>query len=803
MTARNQPHEQVRRPQKKRSASKSRMRRSHEEDGSSPEPLQLAPSVSPSSLQPADILAMQQVMGNRAVQRLLAEKRNGTAAPGQEKTPDGSSGNGTVISRAPTKTPPPVPTNRPWRQQQQTPTPVRIPTERHNKPQPPIPGQQQQQQQTTSGTTTTQQPTTSQTRSTQPPPVPTNRPWRQQPQQQQQQPTPTTPSQQQQTTTTSQQQQPTTSQQQQPTTTSPLDQARQDARQWIDDQVTAFTTWSQEEPQNTYFTNNPNSSRDVTETWRDDARTRFDGCADVDTVGAERETQESLYSQLRTIKETEVTMTPHGGTGPAPQIGQGQQTLHDVEQNVDVGKEGLVEYPTQIGEQTFSGIEDSVRIEHERQTGQLQLPENTPGAHVREVSGGAVETFSALGSGVVSVIDFAGGVKLAIQGKGREAVGKFVDSIAGGLGTIAKGAKGILGIVKGTMDSRSAGAGVLNIIKECLGPIPDLFQTIGGIIKLIYAAVKKKGKEAAEATWETIKSGVNTVMETVKTVFNLVQPVTAAIPLVGAVAKGIAAIMSGGEAAYLMVKKIFQLAAIKRRLAKLAQKKQEVVAQPANTDEERTEKQAHKERLEYLQDVNRKRGRNLGRGIANKTMGLVGDIFKLGGAIVSAVAEIVSLAGVTAPGAAVAKGFGIAADIFGSVLSGIGKLIEFLPKVAHTIRQWGRNIAAKQNWLGKLARKLGFNPDKSSAKKHEKRKEMVTGLMGSASEMKTEFDPSGKDKTALLDEIKAEAKKYDDLDFELDATGVDKKKLYGLNTETDNKRVGKQAKLLYNALKER
>lgn len=448
----------------------------------------------------------------------------------------------------------------------------------------------------------------------------------------------------------------------------------------------------------------------------------------------------------------------------------------------------------------MGGTEEGLRIGHEfTNPGQAQ-PEylGTEQVNIMDLAGGSVDTLSALGSGIVNVFSFAGGVKDFIQSKGKAGIGKMLDAAWSFLGTIAKGAKGVVGIVRGTMSKGAAGTGVLKIVKEVLGPIPDLLQAIGSGVKTVYYAVTKKGKETAEAAWDTAKSTVNTITGTVKTVFGLVSSLGNAVPIVGSIAKGISAIMGMAEAGVQFILKLKAVAKMKRMISQLTLK-----LNPFNRTGLSPEEQKKKDRLGYLKDVNRKKLKNLWRQVASHVMGFVGDIVKLAGSVTSLVAEIVSLAGVTAPAAAVAKAFGLFLDIFGSVLKFIGSLITFLPKAAHTVRQWGRNLAAKSGFLGKIARGLGFDPEKSSQKKHEKRKEVVTGLLAEAGGLRTEFSPAGKDKDALMNEVNGEVKKYEDLDFELEATGADKQELYDLNSEPPDQRVEKQAKMLYDALKER
>jgi hypothetical protein len=159
------------------------------------------------------------------------------------------------------------------------------------------------------------------------------------------------------------------------------------------------------------------------------------------------------------------------------------------------------------------------------------------------------------------------------------------------------------------------------------------------------------------------------------------------------------------------------------------------------------------------------------------------------------------MSGVGAPVGAVFKAFGTVASIFSTITSAFAAAITFIPKLFHSIRQLGRNAAAKEGGVGKFFRALGFNPDKSSAKKEEERKRVVIGIFDDAAKLKTNFDdPSGKD----LEKVKAEIPKYKDLEFEIEATGANKNELYKHNTEeNDEKRAKTQVKIIYDALKER
>ena len=80
----------------------------------------------------------------------------------------------------------------------------------------------------------------------------------------------------------------------------------------------------------------------------------------------------------------------------------------------------------------------------------------------------------------------------------------------------------------------------------------------------------------------------------------------------------------------------------------------------------------------------------------------------------------------------------------------------------------------------------------------------MTSLVDDVSKIKTEFTLSGKNPDAVLNEVKTEVPKYDNMSFELDAMGVDMKELYKLNEEQSlGKRLKGQINLIYAAIKSR
>lgn len=408
---------------------------------------------------------------------------------------------------------------------------------------------------------------------------------------------------------------------------------------------------------------------------------------------------------------------------------------------------------------------------------------------------------------LINVANFAEGIRNVAETKGKKGVIDILGYVSTGAGYAAKGVGFVVEKVKGALKEGSAGAGVLNAVKKILGPIPYAINTVINIIKVIYAAATKKTKEAWEAVWETVKSAVSTVFSTVKMVFSLISKLGGFVPIVGDIADGVNAIISFIEAAYGTAKRILKWISINKLISKITGILQ-------GSDEEGRKKEegkGKKERMEYIYDINIKRRKNIKRQLAEQFTGIIASGAKLVAAVLGVVGGIVAMGGVTSPVGAVISAFGKVASIFGTVISTMGKLATIIPKVGHKIRQVGRDITAKiakkegkfSKWLAKGLTKI-FDVEKSSEKKKEKLKEVVTGLVDDASGLKTEFNPAGKDRAALIEEVKAEVPKFDALDFELEAMGVDKGDLYKLNKEKSlGKRLKGQIKLIYSGLKGR
>ncbi len=404
------------------------------------------------------------------------------------------------------------------------------------------------------------------------------------------------------------------------------------------------------------------------------------------------------------------------------------------------------------------------------------------------------------GADLANVADFAEGVKNVAEVKGKKGFLDIMGYVSMGAGKVVEGAGFVVEKVKGALKEGSTGAGILDAVKEILGPIPDAVSTVIGIIKVIYAAATKKTKEGWEAVWETVKSGIGTITSTVKTVFNLVGSLGGYVPIVGGIAKGVSAIIGFIEAAYGTAKRILKWISMKKLLSKITEAFKETKAKEGKEEEVK----GKKERLKYIHEINVKRLRNIKRELGEQFTGIIASGAKLVSAVLSVVGGVVALGGVSAPVGAVISAFGTVADVFGTIVSVIGKLGKYIPKVGHAIRQVGRNIAAKKNVFGKAFRAVGFNPEKSTGKKDEKRKEIVSSLVDDVSKLKTEFNPAGKEPDKLLEEVKAEVPKFEELDFELEAMGVDKNELYNLNKEKSlGKRLKGQIKLIYSGLKSR
>jgi len=228
------------------------------------------------------------------------------------------------------------------------------------------------------------------------------------------------------------------------------------------------------------------------------------------------------------------------------------------------------------------------------------------------------------------------------------------------------------------------------------------------------------------------------------------------------------------------------------------------------------------ERYKYLYEINDKRRRNIRRDMADQFAGIFTCCAKLTSAVLNVVGGLVSLGVISAPIGAIVSAFGTVADIFGYVFTAMGKIVKYLPKVLSTIRQWGRNLAAKENWLGRLLRSpdeeemkkkgtvgrmfgaLKFNIEKSARAKDQKRFEVIHSLVNDANNIQTVWDRDGKDKSAFLDEVRGEIPKYENLDFELDAISVNKGQLFKFNNEQNlGKRMKGQISLIFKALKAR
>lgn len=428
-------------------------------------------------------------------------------------------------------------------------------------------------------------------------------------------------------------------------------------------------------------------------------------------------------------------------------------------------------------------------------------PEEVKQVKIQDLAKKGTDLGSKLkGNELVNAADFAEGVKNVAEVKGKKGFLDIMGYISTGAGKVAEGAGFVVDKVKGALKEGSAGAGVLNAIKEILGPIPDAVSTVIGIIKVIYAAATKKTKEGWEAVWETVKSGIGTITSTVKTVFGLVGSLGGYVPIVGGIAKGVSAIIGFIEAAYGTAKRILKWISMKKLLSKITEAFKGTKAKEGKEEEVK----GKKERLKYIYEINVKRLKNIKRELGEQFTGIIASGAKLVSGVVSVVGGIVAMGGVSAPVGAAISAFGTVADVFGTVISTIGKMGKYIPKVGHAIRQVGRNIAGKKNVFGKAFRALGFNAEKSSEKKNEKRKEVVSSLVDDVSKIKTTFNPVGKDPDKLLEEVKSEVPRLEELDFELEAMGVDKGDLYKLNQEKSlGKRLKGQIKLIYSGLKSR
>lgn len=425
--------------------------------------------------------------------------------------------------------------------------------------------------------------------------------------------------------------------------------------------------------------------------------------------------------------------------------------------------------------------------------------ESEKGKQPMGVVEGATDIWSALGLGVSGIFGFVKTAQLIMKNQGSKALVSFLDTVSKFAESVIKGAQGVYGVVGSAI---KGGAGdALEVAKKVLGPIPDAIKTVFGVVKLVWTAARKKTKESLEAAWETVKSAINTVTGTVSTVFSLISALGKAVPIVGSIANGITAILNSIEAGFTFVKMIGKSIKMKKLQAGIAEKIKALSSGPAETEAKKAEKPGKRERLAYIARNNRKKMRNIGRQVAKQATTLFGYGTKLVGAVTSLVGDILSLPVVTAPVGAVIKAFGAVADVFGSVINGIAATITAAPKLAHSVRQGGRDLAAKGGKTGKFFGWLGFSAEKSSEKKVEARKKVVLGIFADAAKLQTDFDdPAGKDR----EKADAEIAKYKDLEFEIEATGADKNALYKLNDEeNDEKRAKAQVKVIYDALAER
>jgi len=481
----------------------------------------------------------------------------------------------------------------------------------------------------------------------------------------------------------------------------------------------------------------------------------------------------------------------------------GKEAERERKEELIGGIEGSIGAGFTMGEEGSETTRDLIDELVPKDSEGKSFSESKKGGPPMDIAEGATDIFSGLGLGISSIFGFVKAAKISWKKHGFKKFNTIIDAIGSGLGAVVKGARGVVGVVKGAVKGavKAGKSNPLAVAKEVLGPIPDAVKTIVGIVKIAVAAAKKKSKESLEAAWETVKSGVGTISGTVSAVFNSFQIFGDAVPIIGAIAKGISAILNGIEAGYMFVKKVLKYLSMKKMTDRILAKIKELLAVPAKTEAERADKQGKKDRLVYIGKNNLKKMKNVGREIAKQGLALVGNGVKLIGAVSSLVGEILSLTVAAAPAGAVLKVFGIFSNVLGSIISGIGAAIAFVPKLFHSIRQAGRNVAAKEGKTGKFFRALGFSTEKSSEKKHEERKMVVAGIFTDAAKLKTDFDdPAGKDR----EKVKAELPKYKDLEFEIEATGANKEELYKLNEEADDEeRSKKQVKIIYDALKER
>ncbi|MFC2067887.1 DUF4157 domain-containing protein, partial [Chloroflexota bacterium] len=520
--------------------------------------------------------------------------------------------------------------------------------------------------------------------------------------------------------------------------------------------------------------------------------------------------KETFGTDLSTIDAMKSLQQAGGGVKPetAKENIEGFDKEKAKEQEVGITKETIgtgFSWGEKGSSATRSGIEVFAPWEHttDKDTGKPKVnfySKQDKGKMGMGIASGATDIFSALGGGISSIFGFVKTAQLFKKQKGSAAFfGKLFESFGSLAGAVAKGAKGVVGVVKSAVKAGTGSA--LDVVKKVLGPIPAAISTIFSFVKIILAASKKKTKEALEAAWATAKSGVNAIMGTVSMVFGLISTMGDAVPIVGSIAKGIAAILNGIEAGYMFVKKIIKFISMKRLVDRIIKKIKELLARPAETEAEKADKKSKKDRLVYIGKNNLKKIKGVGREVLKHGISLVGNGIKLAGAVASLIGEIIAMSGVGAPVGAVFKAFGLVGSILSTVASAIAGAITFVPKLFHSIRQLGRNAAAKEGGIGKFFRFLGFNPEKSSAKKEEERKKVVIGIFNDAAKLKTDFDdPSGKDR----EKVKAELPKYKDLEFEIEATGADKDELYKHNAEGSDANGAKaQVKIIYDALKER
>jgi hypothetical protein len=487
--------------------------------------------------------------------------------------------------------------------------------------------------------------------------------------------------------------------------------------------------------------------------------------------------QEQAYNQLVGLKKLQVNLEGRGADSLTPEPAKVTEEVAEGAVGAGEGLQGVVGGGGDIAEAILKLGQAPVDEEGNLTEG-VGVFEWRGADDIQDLLGGSIESLGAAGSAVKSIVDLVAGWKRWKEKEGTEAIDKFTDSLAG-IGTgVAKGASGVLGIVKGAAKSKAA-KDVLDVFKNLLGPIPPLIEGVANIVKTISAIVQKKTADAFENGWNALKAGFEFMVESAKTVMSFIKEV----PLIGAIASFISNLVSLFEAGYMFVKRAWQAAQEAKREKKLRTR-------------------TSTSRVKVLLSITGKRLKNRLLGVARYGTAIWGSVTKLLGSAGTLASEGVALAGITAPAAMIGRTVGKVVEVLGSVISSAGKAIEAVPKVLHWFRQRGRDVAGGSSFLAGAAKKV-YDPSKSTQKKHEERKEFVTGLLNDAANLQTQFQPGGKSKDAVLAEIKAMLDGYRDLELDIKATGVNMKKLYKLNKDDESTRAQKQAKLLYEALKER